>query len=81
MLSKRGRPVIRVARYLAGGFETGWGVVASAPEHVPVYSTMQVWIGTGVVMVIVVAMLAAIGWMIQRGRVARRPRHGVHRRS
>ncbi|MGW5518711.1 hypothetical protein [Nocardia africana] len=71
-----------MARYLADGFGVRWGVsVVSAPEHVPVYSTMQVWIGTGVVLVIVVATLAAIGWIILRGRVTQHSRHRAHRHS
>ncbi|MCC3313813.1 hypothetical protein [Nocardia africana] len=71
-----------MARYLAEGFGARWAVpVVSAPEHVPAYTPMQVWIGTAVVLVIVVATLAAIGWMILRGRVAQHSRHRAHRRS
>ncbi|PPJ36544.1 hypothetical protein C5E45_19135 [Nocardia nova] len=74
--------MVRMAWCLAGGFGAQWaGALTAAPEHVPVYSTMQVWIGTGVVLLIVVAMLATIGWMIRRGRPTQRPRHGAHRRS
>ncbi len=75
-------PVVRMAWYFAGGAGAQWaGALTAAPGHVPVYSTMQVWIGTGVVLLIVVAMLATIGWIIRRAHPAKRPRRGVYRRS
>ena len=70
-----------MAGYLEGDFGNRLVVsLASVTGHVPVYSTVQVWIGTGVLLGVVGAILALVGWAIQRGRTtARRPRRRAHR--
>ncbi|MFI5783569.1 hypothetical protein [Nocardia sp. NPDC051570] len=67
--------------WLAGGPGRGLTIAAMSPEHVPVYSRTEVWIGSGILLLGLAALLIGLLLATRRGDGHHPPRHQPFRRA